>query len=83
MPGAGLVAVGATVLLNMGQILVDRGEQQQGVDRIEAALRIRQAMAARSVAVASAQESLARVYLASGFVRRGRRAGACGRRHPS
>ena len=64
---AGLVAVGATVLLNMGQILVDRGEQQQGVDRIEAALRIRQAMAARSVAVASAQESLARAYLAAGL----------------
>lgn len=64
---AGLVAVGATVLLNMGQILVDRGEQQQGVDRIEAALRIRQAMAARSVAVASAQESLARAYLAAGM----------------
>ena len=64
---AGLVAVGATVLLNMGQILVDRGELQQGVDRIEAALRIRQAMAARSVAVASAQESLARAYLAVGL----------------
>ena len=64
---AGLVAVGATVLLNMGEILVDRGEQQPGVDRIEAALRIRQAMAARSVAVASAQESLARAYLAAGL----------------
>lgn len=64
---AGLVAVGATVLLNMGEILVDRGEQQQGVDRIEDALRIRQAMAARSVAVASAQASLARAYLAAGL----------------
>jgi CHAT domain-containing protein/tetratricopeptide (TPR) repeat protein len=64
---AGLVGVGATVLLNMGEILVDRGEQQQGVDRIEAALRIRQAMAARSVAVASAQGSLARAYLAAGL----------------
>jgi CHAT domain-containing protein/tetratricopeptide (TPR) repeat protein len=63
---AGLVAAGATVLLNMGEILVDRGEQQ-GVERIEAALRIRQAMAARSVAVASAQESLARAYLAAGL----------------
>jgi len=64
---AGLVAAGATVLLNMGEVLVDRGEQQQGVDRIEAALRIRQAMAARSVAVASAQESLARAYLGAGL----------------
>jgi CHAT domain-containing protein/Tfp pilus assembly protein PilF len=64
---AGLVALRATVMLNMGEILVDRGEQQQGVDRIEAALRIRQAMAARSVAVASAQESLARAYLAAGL----------------
>lgn len=64
---AGLVAVGATVLLNIGEILVDRGEQRQGVNRIEAALRIRQAMAARSVAVASAQASLARAYLAAGL----------------
>ena len=64
---AGLVAVGATILLNTGEILVDRGEQQQGVDRIEAALRIREEMAARSVAVASAQESLARAYLAVGL----------------
>jgi CHAT domain-containing protein/tetratricopeptide (TPR) repeat protein len=64
---AGLVALGASVLLNTGEILVDRGEQQQGANRIEAALRIRQAMAARSVAVASAQESLARAYLAVGL----------------
>jgi CHAT domain-containing protein/Tfp pilus assembly protein PilF len=63
---AGLVSAGATVLLNMGQIMVDRGEQQEGVSRIEAALRVRQAMASRSVAVASAHERLAWAYLASG-----------------
>ena len=66
MPPASLVAQGATVLLNMGQVLIDRGDQQDGVLRMEAALRVREAIAARSVAVASAHERLAWAYLASG-----------------
>ena len=65
---ASLVAPGATVLLNMGQVLIDRGDQQDGVLRMEAALRVRQAIAARSVAVASAHERLAWAYLASGRI---------------
>jgi len=63
---AHLVAEGATVLLNTGQVLIDCGDHLEGVSRIEAALRIRQAMAAGSVAVASAHERLAWAYLASG-----------------
>jgi len=65
---AHLVAEGATVLLNMGQILVDRGDHPEGVRRMEAALRIREAIATRSVAVASAHERLAWAYLASGRI---------------
>jgi CHAT domain-containing protein/Tfp pilus assembly protein PilF len=65
---ARLAAEGAAIMLNTGTILVERGDYAEGIGWLEHALRIRQAIAARSVGVASVHGHLASAYLGSGRI---------------